>query len=207
MSRVEKRPRPARSRPVSCQFCRSRKLRCSRQFPCPNCTSRGIACDLDAPTATSINEAVEEESETPSGTFQRDVLARLHQLEELVMGRGELSNPPSVQTGSQPSPPSLPKGDFFAEEQYNSIELNWIEGVVTYPSSMVSCAHLYIYRVNELSISRALLCRPNLSSRHAVSNQLPLLSCYSAKHYLERYPCEPSGSLSTRKQNRSWTNT
>jgi hypothetical protein len=207
MSRVEKRLRPARSRPVSCLFCRSRKLRCSRQFPCPNCTSRGIACDRDAPTATSINEAVEEESETPSGTFQQNVLSRLHRLERLVMGRGELSSPPSVQTGSQPSPPSLPRGDFFTGEKYSSVEFNWLEGAVTHPSPMVSCAQLYNYLVSKLSISRAPLCRTNLSSRHAVSDQSPLLSWYSARQYLERCPCEPSGFLSTRKQNRSWTNT
>lgn len=145
MSRVEKRLRSARSRPVSCQFCRSRKLRCSRQFPCPNCTSRGITCDVDAPTAASINGALEQATDTPSGTFQQDVLSRLQRLEEIVMGQGEPSNTPSIQTGSQPSPPALRTGrtgDFLTGEQYNTLGLNWIEGEVTYPTTMVQLCPL-----------------------------------------------------------------
>lgn len=48
-----------RQRPVSCRFCRTRKLRCSRDFPCSNCVSRGIQCEPDqaiesAPSATTI---------------------------------------------------------------------------------------------------------------------------------------------------------
>ncbi|KAG5949795.1 hypothetical protein E4U53_005763 [Claviceps sorghi] len=33
-----------RQRPIACQSCRRRKIRCSREFPCSNCTSRGIKC-------------------------------------------------------------------------------------------------------------------------------------------------------------------
>src|SRR4051794_1282425 len=38
--------RNPRQRPVSCFFCRSRKLRCSRETPCSNCAVRKIQCLL-----------------------------------------------------------------------------------------------------------------------------------------------------------------
>ncbi|KAF5597533.1 zinc finger transcription factor YRR1 [Fusarium pseudocircinatum] len=41
--------RQPRQRPVSCNFCRVRKLRCSREFPCSNCTSRGVQCQAQDP--------------------------------------------------------------------------------------------------------------------------------------------------------------
>lgn len=33
-----------RQNPVSCQFCRSKKLRCDRAQPCANCFARHISC-------------------------------------------------------------------------------------------------------------------------------------------------------------------
>lgn len=38
-------PRRRRQPQVSCNFCRSKKLKCDRAQPCFNCTSRGIPCD------------------------------------------------------------------------------------------------------------------------------------------------------------------
>lgn len=46
-----------RSRPVSCHFCRTKKLRCSRDFPCTNCTSREIACHLYGPPQDELAAA------------------------------------------------------------------------------------------------------------------------------------------------------
>lgn len=33
-------------RPVACDFCRQRKLRCDRNVPCHNCASRGANCQF-----------------------------------------------------------------------------------------------------------------------------------------------------------------
>lgn len=33
-----------RQEPVSCQFCRTKKLKCSRESPCSNCISRNLEC-------------------------------------------------------------------------------------------------------------------------------------------------------------------
>lgn len=79
-----KRPRQD---PVSCQFCRSKKLKCDRQQPCSNCTTRGLACDSQLrPQPVSVADA-----------DNASILARLKRLEDLVLG------PPGQGTESTPS--------------------------------------------------------------------------------------------------------
>ena len=73
----------SRQRPVSCRFCRSRKLRCSREAPCSNCMSRGIRCDLEYPIQSS--------SLTPTAT-EAELLERIRKLEELVDKHESLKN-------------------------------------------------------------------------------------------------------------------
>ena len=65
----------SRQRPVSCRFCRSRKLRCSRESPCSNCISRAIPCQLDYP--------VETVPSSPTAS-KLELLERIRKLEELV---------------------------------------------------------------------------------------------------------------------------
>jgi hypothetical protein len=65
--------------PVSCQSCRSKKLRCNRVQPCSNCTSRGVTCQfLLSPRRRGI--------ESPS-TIQNNakILKRIERLESLVL--------------------------------------------------------------------------------------------------------------------------
>jgi hypothetical protein len=64
-----------RQRPVSCRFCRSRKLRCNRESPCSNCVSRGVTCELE--------NAVRPPSEAAS-TSESELLERIRKLERLV---------------------------------------------------------------------------------------------------------------------------
>jgi len=74
--------------PVSCQSCRSKKLKCSRVHPCSNCTTRGITCNflfqpqgkVDA-TSTSNNNA--------------DLLGRIERLESIVLKQKESTQPVS----------------------------------------------------------------------------------------------------------------
>ncbi|KAH6953836.1 hypothetical protein BKA56DRAFT_604444 [Ilyonectria sp. MPI-CAGE-AT-0026] len=63
------------SRPVSCHFCRDRKLRCSRVFPCTNCTARGVSCP-------PVQRAVSRKSSPPG--IHPEVLRRLERLEALL---------------------------------------------------------------------------------------------------------------------------
>lgn len=138
MGRVEKNStRQSRSRPVSCLFCRSRKLRCSRQFPCPNCTSRGLPCQLDGPVASSTDEP-EKSSKDLSDTFTQDVLERLHRLEDIVMRKADSpveqaqQQPPRSWHQSHATPSSIDKSP--------AVDVNWLEGEVTYSTPMVSDA-------------------------------------------------------------------
>lgn len=67
----------SRQRPVTCRFCRSRKLRCSREAPCSNCVSRGIRCELESHSSATHTAS---ESET-------ELLERIRNLEALVENR------------------------------------------------------------------------------------------------------------------------
>ncbi|KAH8889097.1 hypothetical protein GQ53DRAFT_227405 [Thozetella sp. PMI_491] len=75
-----------RQAPVSCRFCRSRKLRCSRGQPCTNCRSRGIACEPCGPSelpSTEITAPSVSSTAVPSVSLP-DISERLRLLEETV---------------------------------------------------------------------------------------------------------------------------
>ncbi|KAJ5633691.1 hypothetical protein N7528_001533 [Penicillium herquei] len=138
MGRVEKNlSRSTRSRPVSCLFCRSRKLRCSRKFPCPNCTSRGLSCQLDEP-ATSSSRSVETSPEASPDTFRQDVLERLRRLEEIVIEKRETPNIANEQASQNPPLRTWQKGNppsaTVEKLQTSTTDVDWLEleGGVTY---------------------------------------------------------------------------
>lgn len=91
MPKNSRKPSASRQRPVSCRFCRTRKLRCSRDSPCSNCLSRNIACELEQ----SSNPP------TVADTRERDeLLDRIRKLEALVEERSDsLAKPtPTLRT-------------------------------------------------------------------------------------------------------------
>lgn len=85
---MPKETQAPRQRPVSCSFCRRRKLRCSRDVPCSNCVSRGTECDLSRPAA-----AVPEISK---GSSNDEILQRLRLLEQEL--RAQRANLPANQS-------------------------------------------------------------------------------------------------------------
>jgi hypothetical protein len=104
-----------RQRPVSCNFCRVRKLRCSREFPCSNCTSRGVQCQAQDPpraTAPSSRPISKRAGGGVSGGGGRgpssagreaDILTRLERLEALLAERNKETDSNSRTTSSAPS--------------------------------------------------------------------------------------------------------
>jgi hypothetical protein len=141
MNRIEKNSaRSSRSRPVSCHFCRSRKLKCSRQFPCSNCTSRGATCQLYPPS--SLTTSPRNEAEELPADSNLDVLARLRRLEEIVIGNGKPSSPleqagiraPSV---ASPSNRHSEHPYMMHQGQSSAPALNWLEGEIMAPGSTV----------------------------------------------------------------------
>jgi len=149
-NRVEKsrnNSRKARSRPVSCFFCRSRKLRCSRQFPCTNCASRGLTCQQEnhfssaTPPPTYSTEGLNKPS-----TFETDVLERLRRLEQIVIGHDgtpqATSNGSSIQAGTPPAHPSpgafVRKFDEYKQSQISpESDVERLEEEITHPGSRV----------------------------------------------------------------------
>lgn len=79
MPKDQQKQATSRQRPVSCRFCRTRKLRCSRTAPCSNCVSRGITCDLEHPVAQS--------SSAPSTSENSEIIERLHRLENPLVAQ------------------------------------------------------------------------------------------------------------------------
>ncbi|KAI2779366.1 hypothetical protein F4815DRAFT_446400 [Daldinia loculata] len=73
----------ARPDPVSCQSCRSKKLKCNRIQPCSNCAARGISCHfLVPPLGRSETVATEPNF--------AEIVGRIERLESVV-----LQSPPS----------------------------------------------------------------------------------------------------------------
>ncbi len=81
----------------SCDFCRSRKLRCDRPLPCANCVSRGKKCNFGAAAgqqqqqqqqqaqlASSPAPRTPQEVPQPSAPGQGGLLAEVHALRKLV---------------------------------------------------------------------------------------------------------------------------
>jgi Fungal Zn(2)-Cys(6) binuclear cluster domain len=75
MTKKQQRQETSRQRPISCEFCRSRKLRCSREAPCSNCIARGLRCEL--------------ENTTKQSTPESEILQRLDRLERLLSKKHE----------------------------------------------------------------------------------------------------------------------
>lgn len=88
----------SRQRPVSCSFCRKRKLRCSRTHPCTNCVSRSEHCDLQDGTNLAHNDT--------DAAPHAEILERLQRLEVLFGSAQTLAQlPPSSSAISKPSCP------------------------------------------------------------------------------------------------------
>ncbi|KAJ8127362.1 hypothetical protein O1611_g6274 [Lasiodiplodia mahajangana] len=74
--------RKGRPEPVSCQLCRSKKLRCNRVQPCSNCESRHVPCHFLIPPTRN------QRGRTPELQNNTEILARIERLEAIVLAEG-----------------------------------------------------------------------------------------------------------------------
>ncbi|KAG5970120.1 hypothetical protein E4U55_001839, partial [Claviceps digitariae] len=104
-----------RQRPIACQSCRRRKIRCSREFPCSNCTSRGIKC-------IQFYEPQEprELDTIPVADNRLEVASHQLKLQQL------LPEPLLSRDGSEPISVLFPSSDIQA--RLDRLE-NWITGL------------------------------------------------------------------------------
>lgn len=68
-----------RQDPVSCELCRSKKLKCNREQPCSNCTARGVSCKFHTPPPPGRVAAA------PASQKDAQILERIQRLEAVVL--------------------------------------------------------------------------------------------------------------------------
>lgn len=126
-----------RQTPVSCQFCRRRKLRCSRTQPCSNCKSRGLFCQLNDHQPETVPSAVD--GTAPSGDIAPaaspsdslpEMMERLRRLEKEVALHRERWD--RLAAGSLPAAVicQLPEPDYTAESPL-AVEKKELAGVLS----------------------------------------------------------------------------
>lgn len=77
---------PHRKGHYSCDFCRSRKLRCDRPLPCTNCVSRGKKCNFGQHQQHELSEAARPppQAAPPIATNPEALLAELQAFRDLA---------------------------------------------------------------------------------------------------------------------------
>ena len=77
--------------PVSCQSCRSKKLKCNRIQPCSNCVARGITCSFLGEPQRQADAGRTTENIT-------DLVFRISRLESIVFKHDGLTGPTANDT-------------------------------------------------------------------------------------------------------------
>ncbi|KAB8204827.1 hypothetical protein BDV34DRAFT_196715 [Aspergillus parasiticus] len=172
--------RRRRQLPVSCQLCRSMKLKCSRDQPCSNCASRGVTCErayrvepttssIASPSTTNPVQAqttylqpgwpANPSAGTDTGS-NTEILSRLQRLEDIILrAHGAAAPRPSM----EPSYISEGEGDS-----------KWLEGVGTRDTSVLSSMSNGV-SVRVLAVQQAL--ETEISLGEASGNPSSVGSC------------------------------
>ncbi|KAK5653698.1 hypothetical protein OQA88_8729 [Cercophora sp. LCS_1] len=121
---------PTRKVHYSCDFCRSRKLRCDRPLPCANCVSRGKDCRFGPAIRQSArSRQLQQQEETPpqpsastqAGLDQAGLLAEIRSLKQLAQDLEkrviQTTSSQQAQAVGNPSPPtSASSGDGYLDD-------------------------------------------------------------------------------------------
>ena len=194
-------------RPISCRFCRSRKLRCSRKAPCSNCVSRGIVCEL--PVENTIRSTTTNGA--PSAT-QPELLERIRKLEELVESQKLYANGSAVQhTKQSPESSDTPhtlqthtsRSTLSPEIEHLDDDVAWLKSIYTAQNLSVSASHFIPkFRSNDhpIRITHPQIRSPSGFAQSSKSHRRNLISTkmrISHLHVLS--PLDASGYHSTQK--------
>jgi hypothetical protein len=132
-------------RPISCRFCRSRKLRCSKDATCSNCVSCGIVCQL--PVENIIRSTSTDEA---SSSTQPELLERIRKLEELLETQKSYTNgnvvqypkrlPESPESSSTPYTlqTNTSRSTLSPEIEHLNDDVAWLKSIYTTYSLSVS---------------------------------------------------------------------
>ncbi|KAI8945745.1 fungal-specific transcription factor domain-containing protein [Xylaria longipes] len=117
------RTKKGRPEPVSCQLCRSKKLRCNRVQPCSNCESRNVSCHYLVPPPRS------QRGRTPEAHQNVEIIARIERLESIVLPEG---------TPSEKHSDSRVAFAPYSEDASQSRDLHLLENVGVREDSLIS---------------------------------------------------------------------
>ncbi|KAH7370091.1 hypothetical protein BKA65DRAFT_602631 [Rhexocercosporidium sp. MPI-PUGE-AT-0058] len=117
-----------RQDPVSCLFCRRKKLKCDRGAPCSNCRARKLTCSSAIDGSAVQSRSTADPDPLVESQNIDELNARVRRLEELLLTRKDSFDPSTSQTKFQP-PPALTYAE--KEQPSDDIELtravSWIE--------------------------------------------------------------------------------
>ena len=118
-----------RQEPVSCQFCRTKKLKCNRDQPCQNCLARGIECERKGRLPASHVQHTYVPAENA------DILARLQRLEDIVLGSQRAI---SSLTGTESQrAQSVASSQVSEREKVHKADAEWLESIGLREQSLV----------------------------------------------------------------------
>lgn len=144
-----KRTRCPRQDPVSCQFCRSKKLKCDRRQPCSNCSARGVTCQ---PVARHTPQTPRDDKQHSPFPENVEILARLKTLEDRVsaMGNGPFLSAQSPQQPSTSTPisrtsRSMPTTRTVVDEDYRTASELLVNVGASYDSKVSYISMHYVY--------------------------------------------------------------
>ncbi|CAI7582443.1 unnamed protein product [Penicillium palitans] len=172
--------------PISCQACRTRKIRCSRDGrPCQTCVRRGLGAEdciyLGQPRLSA------EQSSPGDSTVQNELLARIRNLEGLL--QKQMNSHAGTPTGGAVSPlgGTSAAGSFSEPETWESLGpmLDNVGTLRTSPSGHVRYVPLASQWESLVAKSPAAECLPNLDSDIADDDddlQIPLARNGSISH-------------------------
>jgi hypothetical protein len=120
------RVRPDR---VSCEFCRTKKLKCSRVQPCSNCSARGITCTFLVPPSRGTS-AITGESLILSHIEQ--LQSTVFSLQQRLHAQDRSTNAPSTTASSHLA--NYPRSE---ASEHVSEEVGYLENIGTRDDTLV----------------------------------------------------------------------
>lgn len=160
-------PRP-RQDPVSCNLCRSKKLKCDRQWPCSNGQSRHLACESQGERPLHVEQVGDDDA---LRSENKSMKARLARLEQAVFGQPSSNAHVALNHASQSTavatPARLKTDDEKAHEDTDWLEFNQRNRLVLTFGQLPQFTDPYILSIK--TIDQIVLGHPDASTYRKIN--------------------------------------
>ncbi|KUJ10776.1 uncharacterized protein LY89DRAFT_739766 [Mollisia scopiformis] len=135
---------PRRQEPVSCVFCRKKKLKCDRGGPCSNCRARKLECSSASSGAGESSQGQKSfESPQPAASGQNidELNNRIKKLESLLIAKTTESPPQTLSVNKRTASAASkdePRGDLELSKTLSFIETDAYEHAPTTSEEQLS---------------------------------------------------------------------